>query len=95
MFNANKRDWIDCIKSRKQPLEKILPIAEGRVWAGGTARQIGLVDQFGGLDDALAYAAERAKLGRFSPAERNSLIALLLAGPASLPDSIVTRIRGR
>ena len=49
-------------KSRKQPLEKILPIAEGRVWAGGTARQIGLVDQFGGLDDALAAAAKLAKI---------------------------------
>lgn len=49
-------------KSRKQPLEKILPIAEGRVWAGGTARQIGLVDQFGGLDDALAAAAKLAKV---------------------------------
>jgi signal peptide peptidase SppA len=29
-------------KSRKQPIEKIRTIAEGRVWAGGTARQIGL-----------------------------------------------------
>jgi protease-4 len=37
-------------------------IAQGRVWDGGTARQIGLVDQFGNLDDALAYAASRAKL---------------------------------
>ncbi len=49
-------------KSRKQPLDKILPIAEGRVWAGGTARQIGLVDQFGGLPDALAAAAKLAKI---------------------------------
>lgn len=49
-------------KSRKQPLDKILPIAEGRVWAGGTARQIGLVDEFGGLSDALAAAAKLAKV---------------------------------
>ncbi|MGV3730019.1 MAG: signal peptide peptidase SppA [Sphingopyxis sp.] len=49
-------------KSRKQPLEKILPIAEGRVWAGGTARQLGLVDQFGGLPEALAAAAKLAKV---------------------------------
>lgn len=49
-------------KSRKQPLEKILGIAEGRVWAGGTARQIGLIDQFGGLPDALAAAAKLAKI---------------------------------
>jgi protease-4 len=37
-------------------------IAQGRVWDGGTARQLGLVDQFGNLDDALAYAANRAGL---------------------------------
>ena len=49
-------------KSRKQPIEKIRTIAEGRVWAGGTARQIGLVDQFGGLPDALAAAAKLAKI---------------------------------
>lgn len=49
-------------KSRKQPLEKIQAIAEGRVWAGGTARQLGLVDQFGGLPDALAAAAKLAKV---------------------------------
>ena len=49
-------------KSRKQPIEKVREIAEGRVWAGGTARQIGLVDQFGGLPDALAAAAKMAKI---------------------------------
>ena len=49
-------------KSRKQPIEKIRTIAEGRVWAGGTARQIGLVDQFGGLPDALKAAAGLAKV---------------------------------
>ncbi|MBC2670391.1 signal peptide peptidase SppA [Novosphingobium piscinae] len=38
-------------------------IAQGRIWDGGTARQIGLVDQFGALDDALAWVAGQAKLG--------------------------------
>jgi protease-4 len=37
-------------------------LAQGRVWDGGSARQLGLIDQFGGLDDALAYAAKQAKL---------------------------------
>ncbi|MGB3844952.1 MAG: signal peptide peptidase SppA [Sphingopyxis sp.] len=49
-------------KSRKQPIEKVREIAEGRVWAGGTARQIGLVDQFGGLPDAMAAAAKLARV---------------------------------
>ncbi len=47
---------------RKSPAD-IDKIAQGRVWDGGTARQIGLVDQFGGLDDAIAAAAGMAKLG--------------------------------
>jgi protease-4 len=49
-------------KSRKQPIAKIETIAEGRVWAGGTARQLGLVDQFGGLPEALAAASKLAKV---------------------------------
>ena len=49
-------------KGRKLPVERVRTIAEGRVWAGGDARQLGLVDQFGGLDAAIADAAKRAKL---------------------------------
>ncbi len=50
-------------KSRSRTPEQVDQIAQGRVWDGGTARQNGLVDQFGSLDDALAYAAKAAKLG--------------------------------
>ncbi|WP_121117338.1 signal peptide peptidase SppA [Croceibacterium ferulae] len=44
-------------------------LGQGRVWDGGTARQLGLVDQFGDLDDALAWVAGRAKLaeGAWAP----------------------------
>lgn len=49
-------------RSRGKSAEAIEKIAEGRVWDGGTARQNGLVDQFGSLDDALAYAAKAARL---------------------------------
>jgi protease IV len=48
--------------SRKLPREKVDEIGQGRVWAGGMAHQIGLVDRFGGLDDAIAYAADQAHL---------------------------------
>ncbi len=37
-------------------------VAEGRVWTGGTARQLGLIDQFGDLDTALEWAATEAGL---------------------------------
>ncbi|MDR7101855.1 signal peptide peptidase SppA [Croceicoccus sp. BE223] len=49
-------------KARNKNREQMLQLAEGRVWAGGPARQAGLVDRFGGLDDALAFAAAQAKL---------------------------------
>jgi protease IV len=49
-------------KARKLPVEKVNEIAQGRVWDGGTARQLGLIDAFGSVDDAIAEAARLAKL---------------------------------
>ncbi|MEZ0497766.1 signal peptide peptidase SppA [Sphingomonas sp. IW22] len=49
-------------QSRRLSPARVDQIGQGRVWDGGTARQIGLVDRFGGLDDAVAEAARRAKL---------------------------------
>jgi len=48
--------------ARKLPVARVDQIAQGRIWDGGTARRLGLVDSFGGLDDAIAEAARRAKL---------------------------------
>jgi protease-4 len=42
--------------------ERIDAIAQGRVWTGKQAKQIGLVDELGGLQRALAVAKQRAKL---------------------------------
>lgn len=50
-------------KARGKTPEQIDTIGQGRIWDGGTARQLGLVDSLGDLDDALAEAAKRAKLG--------------------------------
>lgn len=38
-------------------------IGQGRVWAGADAIEIGLVDKLGDMEDAIAYAAEKASLG--------------------------------
>ena len=43
--------------------QQVDQIAQGRVWDGGTAHQLGLVDGFGGMDEAIAKAAQLAKLG--------------------------------
>jgi protease-4 len=49
-------------ESRKLTPQRVDEIGQGRVWDGGTAHQLKLVDRFGGLDDAVAEAAKRAKL---------------------------------
>jgi protease-4 len=49
-------------QSRHLPPARVDEIGQGHVWAGGTARQIGLVDRFGTLDDAIAFAAQKANL---------------------------------
>src|SRR6476661_4057329 len=50
-------------QARHKTPQQVDQIAQGRVWDGGTARQIGLVDGFGGMSDAIAKAADLAKLG--------------------------------
>jgi protease-4 len=49
--------------ARHKSVEQIDQIARGRVWTGQQAMERGLVDQMGGLKDAIADAAARAKLG--------------------------------
>jgi len=49
--------------SRNLPKEKVAEIARGRVWSGADAKQLGLVDELGGLEAAIEYAATQAKLG--------------------------------
>ncbi len=49
--------------SRKLTRDRADELGQGRVWDGGSARQLGLVDQFGDLDAAIEYAAKQAGLG--------------------------------
>jgi len=48
--------------SRRKKPEDIDAIAQGRVWTGRQAKDLGLVDALGGLDKAVAIAKERAKI---------------------------------
>ena len=45
-------------ESRSQSYEDIKAIAGGRVWIATSAKEIGLVDEIGGIEDAIAYAAD-------------------------------------
>ncbi len=49
-------------KARGLPVAQVDAIGQGRVWAGNAARGLGLIDAYGGLDDAIAAAAQLAKL---------------------------------
>ena len=49
-------------RARHLPPQRVNAIGQGRVWDGGTARQLGLIDRFGSLDDAIAEAARRANI---------------------------------
>ena len=48
--------------SRSQSYEDIKAIAGGRVWIATSAKEIGLIDEIGSIDDAVAYAANLAEL---------------------------------
>jgi len=50
-------------RTRNLDIDYVDSIAKGRVWAGVDALGIGLIDEFGGLEDAIVYAAEKAELG--------------------------------
>jgi len=54
-------------KARGKSYEAIDAIAQGRVWTGQQALERGLIDQLGGLDQAVADAATLAKLGKVYP----------------------------
>ena len=54
-----------CADGRKMKNEDIRNIAEGRVWTGVKAKEIGLVDEIGGLDKAIQIAAKLGKITKY------------------------------
>ena len=49
-------------EGRRMRKEDVQEIAQGRVWSGREAKQLGLVDEMGGLQDAVRFAARLAKV---------------------------------
>jgi protease-4 len=65
------QQWLDRVyvdfttkvaEGRKLPKDKVLAIAKGRIWSGEEGKDLGLVDELGGLDVALKLAKEAAKI---------------------------------
>lgn len=65
-INHGYTDFIGKVAAnRGKTPEEIDTIAQGRVWSGAQALERGLVDQLGGLNEAIAAAAEKAKLSEY------------------------------
>lgn len=84
---------------RNMTTEAVDSIARGRVWTGGDALEKGLVDAHGGLQDALAVAAELAELEQYEPkwispemSFLESLTHVLNVRQADLLDSVLGRV---
>lgn len=54
-----------CADGRNMSMESIEKVAEGRVWSGSNALEIGLVDELGGIDRAILKAAALASIEKY------------------------------
>lgn len=100
------RRFLDVVgKARDMSAAEVDAVARGRVWTGKAAHELGLVDQLGGLEAAIAAAAKRAGISDYDvvwPTAGESLQQRLLrrltgfaeefgidAGPAAKPSALV------
>ena len=55
-----------CADGRNMPMEELKAIAEGRVWDGESAKELGLVDELGSLNDAVKWVASELEIDDYS-----------------------------
>lgn len=91
-INKGYQDFITLVaNNRNMTLEQVDAIAQGRVWTGKKAKELGLVDELGTLDDAVIAAATLAKLSSYDtlliekePSTRGLFMEALMGNAASL-----------
>lgn len=80
-------------QGRNLTRDEVHAVAQGRVWTGEQAKQVGLVDALGGLDDAIRIAAEKAGLETYNlseyPLEKNPFEELFSGFSASIKAKIL------
>ncbi len=80
-------------KGRNMTVEQVNEIAQGRVWTGNQAKDKGLVDELGSLDDAIAYAAKVAEISIYRelnlPRYKKDIGKILSDSPFISADKII------
>ncbi len=87
-INRGYHDFISLVaQNRHMTLTEVDAVAQGRVWTGSKAKELGLVDQLGNLDDAVSEAATLAKLNDFE--------TLLIEQEVSAKDKLLQNLFGK
>lgn len=73
-------------KGRNRDVEYIDSVGQGRVWSGAQAKEVGLVDEFGGLDRAVEVAKELASIPKDKEIRR-----VILPTPRSFVQQLLTK----
>ena len=80
---------------RKMTVAQVDSIGQGRVWAGVDALNLGLVDKLGNIDDAIAKAAELAKISNYSIVyypKQKDWFTLLFSNDVELEAALKTKL---
>jgi len=91
-INKGYQEFIQLVASnRNMTVEEVDAIAQGRVWSGKKAKELGLVDELGNLTDAVVAAAKLAKLDQYDTlliekeqSSRNKIVQQLLGKSAGI-----------
>ncbi|WP_286267561.1 signal peptide peptidase SppA [Thalassotalea atypica] len=101
-INRGYQDFISLVSEhRNMSLEEVDAIAQGRVWSGMKAKELGLVDELGNLNDAVLAAASLAELDDFETeiieqeqSAQDKLLQSLLGGSASYLTPVIENNTG-
>jgi protease-4 len=96
-INKGYQDFISLVAdNRDMTLEQVDEIAQGRVWTGVKAKELGLVDELGTLTDAIVAAAELAELEAYdtlliekTPTTHSKIMQALLGNTATLASFVM------
>ncbi|MCW8832818.1 MAG: signal peptide peptidase SppA [Colwellia sp.] len=90
-INKGYQDFITLVaENRDMTIEEVDAVAQGRVWSGAKAKELGLVDELGNLTDAVIAAAELAELEQYDtlliekvPSSRNKFLQQMIGKSSS------------